>query len=204
MLCWWRLLPVCLAIVVAPVAAAAEDEEPDLREPGEVVEEASADEETPLPPTRVYRSVDEQGRVRFSDRPGDAADSREVELPRPNTVTITPSPSAAAVDTAAGDEPVDVQVRITSPADGDVLQNPPAAVPVKASVSPPLPGGYQLRLLSNGEQQQDMALPRPDRGSYTLLVEVLNDRGAVVAQSESVTIQVQRASRLLPATRKSQ
>lgn len=200
-----RLSVIVAAGWVCQLAAEPDRQVETAVEPGMVAEEPAMDEVSDgervpaAPPGRVYRSVDERGRVRYSDRPEQAGNGEAIDVKQPNTITITPSrPLPDSSSQPAGNN-ADLAVSITSPIDGLVLQNPADAVPVKASVSPSLPTGFQQRLLSNGKVLDDMALPRPDRGTYQLKVQVLDEKGMVAAESPVITIYVKRASRLLPA-----
>lgn len=148
---------------------------------------------------QIYKHVDENGNVTFTDKPSD--DAQPVELQTPNSSppppqsnypTPTPPPSTGAVSA--------YQVTINSPANDSIIPNGPGNFSVSASVSPQLAPGNKLQLLvdgtANGEPQMsgNWALTNVFRGEHTLVVNVVDSKGKQVAASGPVKIAVFRPS----------
>ena len=148
---------------------------------------------------QVYKHVDENGKVTFTDRP--AANSERIEVRAPNTLAAPPEIEYA---TEPKKEPVvasqSYTLEITSPANETVIPNGPGNFSVSASVSPGLQGGTQLQLLIDGEprgepqQGTSWALTNVYRGAHQLVVVALDGNGKGVGESDPITVYVFRPS----------
>lgn len=147
----------------------------------------------------IYKSTDAQGNVVYTDKPpAEGMTSEEVELKRLNTAPapeVQPARPAAA-DTEAESQP---SVSIVAPADQAVI--PMGAVGnfnVQASVTPPLGSGERLQLRVDGTASGDpqagtsWSLRNVFRGGHDLSIERLDADGEVIAESDSVHVQVMR------------
>lgn len=151
----------------------------------------------------IYRSADETGTPSFTDRP--AGDARKVELPAPNIDSAgVPqgefySPPSAAVPAAAYES-----VRIVSPQAEATLRSNSGDLEVRVEVQPALQPQHWLLLRMDGQEMGELQkgggfqLSNIDRGSHQLLVEVVDQDRAVIAQSSPVTIHLHRHSILFP------
>lgn len=149
---------------------------------------------------QVYKHVDENGKVTFTDKP--AAGSVLIEIREPNTLAAPAkieyytetAPAAAAV--AKGYE-----VKITAPANETVIPRGAGNFSVSANVSPDLQSGSKLQLLIDGvaegepQRSSSWALSNVFRGTRQLEVVVLDDRGKELAKSEAITVYVFRPSK---------
>jgi hypothetical protein len=146
---------------------------------------------------QVYKHVDEDGNVTYTDKP--PAESELIEIREPNTLAPPPkidypkkAPKAAATS---------YDVKITSPAPETVIPRGPGNFSVSASVSPSLQSGAQLQLLLDGVKEGEpqrgssWALTNVYRGARELSVAVIDARGKELARSEPVTIYVFRPSK---------
>ena len=165
----------------------------------------------------VYKSVDSQGRVIYSDVPPSGA-ATAVELPAaniytPELPTDSGSTSANATDPAtASDTEIStteyVSVAIITPAHDAALRNNSGQVQVVVSTTPALDlaAGHQLRLLldqqpiSAGPTTQ-FTLDNVDRGTHSLSAQIVNAQGELLLQSASSTFHLLRYSALTAPNR---
>lgn len=152
----------------------------------------------------VYKSVDEHGRVIFSDTP--RADSEVVELPDLPTYSPPVIPNDVTVDTGAdqgAELPVpNYQVTITSPVNDESIRANAGDVTVALYVTPVLNAkrADQLLIEVDGREQGDLiatvdfVLSNLDRGTHTVKVSVVDNKGKILASSKSVIFHLQRYS----------
>ncbi len=140
---------------------------------------------------QVFKTVDEAGNVSFSDRP--TANSTEIEIQQPNTVTPVEvpsnSPSPATVTPAFKDY---AELVIRSPVDQQVIPNGRLPVTIVATIEPALRQGHQVRLLINGENSGTNVsgifnLERLFRGTHTMQLEIL-DQDQRFQTSQVITV----------------
>ncbi|SDL48812.1 protein of unknown function [Modicisalibacter muralis] len=167
----------------------------------------------------VYRSVDAQGNVIFTDKPIENSERIELEpltvVPSPEPLSSIPADSdEAADDAASGDSAGAVSgpfmpystFRIVSPQDEQTLPTGVAGnVQVELEIDPDLRDDHRVRLLLDGEISQSamhtkaFMLTNLDRGEHRLRAELLDASGNVRHRSAPITLYVQRASVNLPA-----
>jgi len=148
---------------------------------------------------QVYREVDEEGNVTFTDRP--QGESEAVEIGPTNTAP----PPPANVFPDAPEEPANAaggsyEVAITNPAHETIIPRGPGNFSVSASVSPGLQTGHKLQLLMDGSPRQEPQtgstwnLTNVFRGEHNLTVAVIDSKGKQLSESEAVTVFVFRPS----------
>lgn len=152
---------------------------------------------------QIYKSVDREGKVTFSDRPPAANEQAEtVELrplnttPAPAALPAAPSPREEAQGEAASTEPT---VRVSSPqADQVVPIGDLGNLTVSVELEPALSGGERLQLFLDGSprgeaqgasQWQLQDLPR---GGHDLRVDRLGPQGETRASSDTIRFYVMR------------
>ncbi|MGC3875312.1 DUF4124 domain-containing protein [Halomonas sp. GXIMD04776] len=169
----------------------------------------------------VYRSVDDQGNIVFTDTPRENSQrlklqpltvvpSREAVSPeilkispkRASGKDVSPRPSRSV----AGPFMPYSTFRILSPEDGYTLQTGYAGdLVVDIDVEPALRKDHRIRLLVDGDISQSamhtqaFILNNLNRGEHTLLAELLDAQGKVRHRSDPVTLYVHRASVNLPS-----
>lgn len=153
----------------------------------------------------VYRHVDANGNVVYSDEPGQGSridlkpitvvDPAEVES-RSRPAESTTSPSAVDYDRFA----------ITSPSNGETLPTGQGGnVQVQLAIEPELQPGDRVQLRVDGEVSQSpmhtsvFALSQLERGEHQIQAELLDAQGRVRLSTPAITLYVQRASVNLPA-----
>jgi hypothetical protein len=154
----------------------------------------------------VYRWVDDDGEVHYSDRPHEGAEM--VVLPKAQTFSA-PKPRARRRDSDAakdipGDRPEAVGyqlVEIVSPTPNEVLWSTGGLVKVSVRVLPELRSGHTLMIYLNDQMvegltgnEREMELTEVFRGEHTLRAEVRGAGGGIVANGNSVTFTVQQTS----------
>lgn len=154
----------------------------------------------------IYKSVDADGNVVFSDTP--LPGGKEVILPP--TPTYTPRPLAVpAAGAGAGTTQAPTaytSLLIVSPADGATIRDNTGAVAVNLVVEPPMTekSGHKLVVILDGKPQESagnstqVTLSDVERGSHTLRASILNADGQVQFSSGAVTFHLKRESILQP------
>lgn len=151
----------------------------------------------------VWRWVDENGVVHFSDRPRPGAE--RVELNRPQTFTPPPLPAPQA-SAPSGQQsepdaaPAYTGVRVVSPAAGETLWNIAGELTAQVEVQPALAAGHSLRVSLDGRRVEtppgatQFTISEVYRGEHRLSVAVVDENGRELVSSEPVTFYVQQAS----------
>ena len=147
----------------------------------------------------MYRLVDENGRVTFTDVPGSAAkrvvqhaaNTYRARQPQP----CAPAPAAPQSDAFAGYR----SVAIAWPQDEAIRAND-GSIRIVAATEPELEPEHRAVVLLDGQaaQQSDgltFDLTELDRGRHELAVQIIDGDGAVLAESRPKIIHLLRASR---------
>lgn len=159
---------------------------------------------------QVYKVVDENGNVTYTDRPP-ADGAKPVDLP-PLSIIEAPEyePTArqqALESGSSDDEDEEVPLRtlrrtfrdfaIISPANEESVWNPEQAIPVAWSVSSPLQPGMTVTLSIDGKQQAKttqsiIPVAGLERGAHTITAELTDARNRRVASAQPVTFFVRQ------------
>jgi hypothetical protein len=151
----------------------------------------------------VYKWVDEDGVVHYSDQPHENAE--KVELKAPQTYSAPPVRSAPpSPRQTAQSGPIYQSCAISEPANEQMFMNT-STVTAGASVQPPLRPGDQLVVTLDGQRIPGIppmgggfTISPVDRGSHELQAVVLDSRGQTVCQSPSVTFHIHQPSLQAP------
>lgn len=151
---------------------------------------------------QVYRWVDKDGTVHYSDVPH--PDAEELELSEPQTFDSgRPAAPRPAQQKPSGEEEARdyALVQITRPMLDQTFWNVGGRVPVAVNLEPALQRGDSLRLYLDDQPVEDFpstgtshVLSEVWRGSHTLRAEVVNASGQVQAQSEMVVFHIRQTS----------
>lgn len=142
----------------------------------------------------IYRMVDEQGNVSYTDSPPEGAKAERVQLKQLNTMPQQPVFTSNIPSTEDESDFEYEQLRITSPDNNHTYRPPIDPIQVSTSIEPALRQGHRLQLTVNGEPQPSMTLIDPFRGSHALVVNVIDENDEIIKASEAVTIHVHRPS----------
>jgi len=143
----------------------------------------------------IYRWVDKQGVVHYSDVPQDGAET--VVLQPPATFSsprqaATPSGSRQPV---ADDEPDGYEgLTIVSPGAEETIWNTAGVIKVAVSPTPALLEGHSVNIYLNGQLIADKSptslsteLNEVPRGEHTVTAEILDATGRVLMSAQPVT-----------------
>jgi hypothetical protein len=150
---------------------------------------------------QIYRSVDENGNVVFSDQPpAPGQEGEQVELGDLNTAP-PPEPRPRPAPAERKPEPAPAPaVSITSPENETTIAMGPGNFSVSGNAEPPLGPGERLQLFMDGEAvgppqaSANWGLQGVLRGPHDLVIRRVNNSGKTVAESDSVRVYVLRPS----------
>lgn len=167
--------------------------------------------------TTVYMTRDAQGNLSFSSHPSAGASAIQVENAQTFSSPPLPASSASAPAVATSAETLTRQasvqnaptVDITIPANEGTLWLANGAVSVTVTVSPALQEKWSLQLLMDGSQVTSIVGPHKNPnitisisaapvGRHTLLAQVIDESGHVLASSQSITAYFQQARNRQP------
>ncbi len=150
---------------------------------------------------QIFRSVDENGNVVFSDTPpAQSRGAEPVDLPEMNEY-----PSQRPVyrqgetsETPPVAAPRYAEVKVVSPHNDEAIRNNAGSVHVEISSDPVLAPGHTLQLIMDGEviaanTTGSFDLSYVDRGTHRLEARIIDDAtGDELARSEAVTFHLLR------------
>ncbi len=150
--------------------------------------------------SEIYRVVEKDGSVVYTDDPAPDANAEAVEL---KPIQIVPPMTPAKPRSTVKREPVTLnyaELIITTPEEKENLRNP-TEITVKTNISPKLVNGHLIRLMQNGREvglskDGTFIIKEPYRGEHTLTAQVIDQRKKVLLTSAPRTIYVYRHSAL--------
>ncbi|MGB7933213.1 MAG: DUF4124 domain-containing protein [Gammaproteobacteria bacterium] len=152
----------------------------------------------------VYKSVDENGEIIFSDQP--TPNAQRMKLPELPTYKAPPVPGfSSSPKTAPVASPYD-SVKIIAPENDATIRDNQGVVRVEVALDPPLmiKQGHKIQFYLNGEPHgipvgtTSISFSNLDRGTYTLSMSVVDASDAVLMRSEPVVFHLHRESVLNP------
>jgi hypothetical protein len=151
----------------------------------------------------VFRWVDAEGQVHYSDRPSEGADRVVLDIVPPSSspavASSTPgrTPSKAGNETAPGYEALTIQ----APRQDETLWNIEGRLDVAVAPQPALQAGHRIQLLLDGQTAAELEpgvtrarLPDVYRGQHTLLARIQDEFGTTLKQSDPVSFYVQQGT----------
>lgn len=156
---------------------------------------------------QIYRTVDENGNVVFTDIPpreGDTAEQVIVEQPNSFAVEEAIGPREQWIvepEATAEDEPAFSykSLEIKSPQDDEAVRENAGNITVIGVASPRLQQGHRMRLVMDGQpveegRQSQFALENVDRGTHVLALEIIDDKGRTLIRSDQHSFHMLRVS----------
>ncbi len=144
----------------------------------------------------VYRWVDAQGNVEYSDQPREGAE--KIEVREPATISM---PKLSDIPATQSAEPVTVTdlyntLAITFPQDNSAFHSGNGELTVLMEVNPPLYPNHSLRISMDGAiagttKANFLKLTNVDRGTHVLKLDII-DNSSVVKDGPSVTFTIHR------------
>lgn len=152
----------------------------------------------------VYRHVDENGVVHYSDKPAPGA--RPADLPPLQVMPpLDVAPEEPPPTRRAAPKP---GVRILTPQPDETFREADGRLFVAVSLDAPLPEGHGLRYLLDGQaqhakplQQQEFVFENVERGEHRVSVAVVDGSGREVARTPAVVVHMKPPTVLLSAPR---
>lgn len=151
----------------------------------------------------VYKVVDEHGNITYTDTPpSGAAQSEPVKLPTINRQPATEVRPAHRPDTQADESDRREHYRhaaIRTPAHDSTLTAGSSELTVEVDLEPALQDGHWVQILIDGSahgspaQSVRHSVHELERGMHFLSAAVLDSNGNTVAETEPVSIHVQRS-----------
>lgn len=151
----------------------------------------------------VYKWVDADGTVHYSDTPRDGAE--EVHVAPPQTY----QPGALPAFTPRPEPPTPVpaysRFELTAPADDGTIRDNTGAITVSFAIEPELKTelGHRLVVLLDGQPQApvqaaSVTLDNVDRGTHSLQGRIVDANGKVVISTPSIQVHLHRQSVQMP------
>ena len=148
----------------------------------------------------VWRWVDENGVVHFSDTPREGAERIDVSESRQTTgarVYRDAAPSSEDGAEPAQEQPFEYQsLTVSSPGAEETLWNIEGTLSVSLSLSPALQSGHQVRVYFDGEPRlvnsTSFTIDEVWRGVHNIQAEVLDETGSLMIRSQPNRFYVQQ------------
>ncbi|MFN7097737.1 MAG: DUF4124 domain-containing protein [Gammaproteobacteria bacterium] len=152
---------------------------------------------------QIYKSVDAQGNVVYSDQPSSGA-----QQITPPPISITPTPTVAPlppINTSTQDTQstsivkVYTQLDILSPLNDQTIWDNNGNINVSVALAPKLAAGDQLQVIVDGKvlaesnTTTNFTLNSLERGTHVLQVQIINNKKQVVKVSNVVTFYLHKA-----------
>ncbi|HET9680217.1 MAG TPA: DUF4124 domain-containing protein [Gammaproteobacteria bacterium] len=152
---------------------------------------------TPLA-AQVYRWVDENGKVHYTDSPPPSEDAKEAKLPDLPVVQSPPAPTIIRPDKPEPEPagPVYPVLKIVSPAPEETVWADDGLLEITVIADPTLRKNHAFVYRLDGNirfgptHQYSVTLNEVYRGAHTVSVDVVNSLGEVIQASEPVTVYV--------------
>lgn len=147
--------------------------------------------------SRIYVWKNEKGQLVYSDSPQPGAE--EVDVKSTNTIS-TPNVDTSILDLKPKEIKESYSVSIVSPTDKGTVRDNTGSVYIAGAVSPIFKKGLMIQLLLDGspyggpQDHSRFALRNVDRGEHQIKLNLLNEKGKVIASSEPITFYMHRAS----------
>jgi hypothetical protein len=148
---------------------------------------------------QLYRWVDAQGVVHYSDTPQPGAERIQVQSAQTFKAPPVHATGSQAGDNAQNRSPSShYECSIVSPTPEQEFYAP-ENIPVSVSVNPQPREGSQVEVTVDGNAVSGgQQIDSPDRGVHTVTATVKTSDGTVICTTAPVTINVQRPSLLSP------
>lgn len=149
----------------------------------------------------VFKEIDDQGNVTFTDRPSESGHSTKIEIGPVNTQKAMVPPAPPKKPEKSDDEPEEVNyssARITQPTDDSTVPPGQLNVVVQIALRPQLQAGHLVRLYHNGRRHgkptsaTSFSLTNLIRGEHQVRAEVIGTNGKIKSKTQTVIFFVKR------------
>ncbi|MBU2871441.1 DUF4124 domain-containing protein [Colwellia sp. E2M01] len=148
--------------------------------------------------TKIYVWRNEQGVLVFSDSP--RADAKEVKLQPDNVIQSQTEYNTEVLDITPTVALEQYEIFINTPKNNATIRDNTGSIYIDGGIKPRFKSGLQVQLQLDGKpynkpQAHSMfSLRNIDRGEHKIKMLLLDEKGKVIASSESVTFYMHRAS----------
>ena len=150
--------------------------------------------------TNVYKSVNEEGIVEYSDQPREGAET--IKVKNPQSITL---PKGADVFSPSSNEKetdnnnIYQSIVITQPTHDSAFNSGSGQILVSSKTTPPLSSNHSIQLVVDGTSYNNnksgsFNLNNVDRGTHQVQVNVINDTGDILISSEVTTFTLHRTT----------
>ncbi len=150
--------------------------------------------------TNVYKSINKEGIVEYSDQPSKG--SEEIKVKNPQSVTL---PKGADVfKSSESDQGTDSNntyqsIVITQPAHDSAFNSGSGQVSISSETSPSLNNNHSIQLVVDGttynsNKSGSFSLSNVDRGTHQVQVNVIDEAGKVLISSDMTTFTLHRTN----------
>ncbi|MBV1931997.1 MAG: DUF4124 domain-containing protein [Porticoccaceae bacterium] len=147
----------------------------------------------------VFKTVDEQGNVTFTDNPPADGDSREIKI-RPINTQASTAPTGKIAEKKPEEEGKEVPYSasfITQPLNQSTVPPGQTEVVVQISLKPPLQTGHVVKLFHNGQARPPATSTRFTltdliRGEHKVRAQIFGVNGNRKAETQTITFYVKR------------
>lgn len=140
----------------------------------------------------VYKTVDENGNVIFTDKPSEEAEKVKIQdlentIDNPNPAKYKPSaPKSDAVSFSYE------SLTVTSPENGAGIRSNNGSVSISLSIEPNIRPGHKVIIMMDGKQVGTgfaVSLQNVDRGTHTITAKVVDGEGkSLISTSSSFSL----------------
>ncbi|MGD8175770.1 DUF4124 domain-containing protein [Marinimicrobium sp. ARAG 43.8] len=154
----------------------------------------------------VYKSVDEHGRVTYSDKPPREGRGEAAQLPPVNTVPAEERRAPAETEQSPEEARIEYRVQLVSPAPESSVPPGQRNLPISVQTDPPLAPGHVIAYYMDDEllaetSERQFVVQEIFRGTHQIVADVIDAEGQVLGSSETISVHVHRPSLLNPNRR---
>lgn len=145
---------------------------------------------------KVYVWRDENGVLVFSDSPRPGAEEVKVKEDNP----VLPSVDTSILDIKPQVIEDKYEVVITRPENNATIRDNTGSIYIAGGIKPIFKRGFKIQLYLDGKPHEKpqphamFSLRNIDRGEHQIKMELINDKGKVIASSKETTFYMHRAS----------
>jgi hypothetical protein len=150
-----------------------------------------------LAAAEIYKTVDKNGRVTYTDVPPTNTEAKPLELKSINSLPTPVAIPHTSHNNTSNNDITEYQIQITAPENGKTLMADERSVMVSIRLNQNLNDGDLFAYKIDGDiltttQEMTHTITEPPRGEHSLTVDVVDREGKTLAQSNAITLLVMR------------
>jgi len=154
-----------------------------------------------LAQAEIIKTIDENGRVTYTDNPAAKKSGRAEKVELPTINTQPPIQNTAGAPRRDTDQAAPIyEVLITAPVDQSQIPMGQHQIPVSLKLTPPLSANHRVQLYLDGQpsgapsHSTQLLLENINRGEHILTAAVIDQKGKELNRSPGVLLYIQRRS----------